>query len=513
MFSKVYSGGLLGIEGYVVQVEADVSAGLPGFHMVGCLASEVREAEERVRTATRNSGFRLSAMKVTVNLSPANLRKAGTGCDLPVAVAILAAYSIVKPSQLSGSAFLGELGLDGKIKPVRGVLSMVLAMRDAGLDRCFLPEENVREGLAVEGIQIVKVSSLKELIGLLNMPVRIHAERPSVTSAESGTYYPVDFSEVNGQTAVKRATEVAVAGQHNILYIGPPGSGKSMIARRIPSIMPKLSREEQMEISRIYSVCGMLGPDQVLLQKRPFRAPHHTISAQALTGGGREPRPGEISLASRGVLFLDELPEFQKRTLELLRQPLEDKRITVSRLRGSCDFPAHFMLAAAMNPCPCGYYPDRERCSCTKWQVQQYLGRISRPLLDRIDISVEASPVRYQDISRDGCNETSESVRNRIEQARQLQSRRFSGTAFFFNSQMDGRALRQYCRLRTEDESFLQEIFGRLGLSARGYHKLLRVARTIADLAGEEEIRREHLCEAVGYREPEEMYWGRGGRN
>lgn len=510
MFSKVYSGGLLGIEGYVVQAEADVSNGLPGFHMVGYLSSEVKEAEERVRTALKNAGFRLPAMKVTVNLSPANVRKEGTACDLSVAVAVLAAYGIIEPSVLEYTAFLGELGLDGSVKPVRGVLSMVLAMRQAGLKRCFLAGENVREGLAVQQIGIARAGNLKSLVEMLNCPELIKEESP-LDYPEDGAEaaYPVDFDEVTGQRLVRRATEVAVAGRHNLLYIGPPGSGKSMIARRIPTIMPELSREEQLEVSKVYSICGLLPPGKALMKARPFRAPHHTISAQALTGGGRRPRPGEISLASRGVLFLDELPEFQKRTLEILRQPMEERRVTVARVSGTYEFPAHFMLAAAMNPCPCGYFPDRNRCSCTQQQVRRYLGQISRPLLDRIDICVEAAPVAYRDIREDGENEPSSAIRSRIEAARQIQKKRFQGNRIYFNSEMENRDIRRFCRLGPQDEVFLQEVFKRMGLSARGCHKILRVARTIADLSGDESIKREHLSEAVGYRDLEEKYWGK----
>ena len=350
MFGKVYSAGLEGIEGYLVQVEADASDGLPGFHMVGYLASEVREAEERVRTALKNSGIRLPPKRVMINLSPADVRKDGTAFDLPIAVAVLAAYGIVEASVLKGSAFIGELGLNGQVKAVRGVLPLVSALRDLGWKRCFLPEENVPEGLAVGQIEIVKVREVRQIMEILGNPANVRGEKLcDWPSAEEREEYLFDFSEVNGQKLVRRATEIAVAGQHNILYLGPPGSGKSMIARRIPTIMPPLTPKEQLEISKVYSVCGMLPPGKALLYDRPFRSPHHTISPQAMVGGGKHPKPGEISLASRGVLFLDELPEFRREVLEVLRQPLEERRIIVSRINGRYEFPANFLLVTAMN--------------------------------------------------------------------------------------------------------------------------------------------------------------------
>lgn len=508
MFSKVYSGGLRGLEGYQVQVEADISDGLPGFHMVGYLASEVREAEDRVRTAMRNSGFLLSPMRVTVNLSPADIRKDGTGFDLPIAIAVLAAYGIVEPMMLKGAAFLGELGLDGRVKPIRGILPLVSELRDQGIRRCYLPYGNRAEGLAVERIEIVSVSSLKALVEALNRPEDITPEVQNEWDfpADSGVY-PVDFKEVSGQQLARRATEIAVAGQHNILYLGPPGSGKSMIAQRIPTIMPELSPEEQLELSKVYSVCGMLPQGKALAGIRPFRAPHHTVSPQALTGGGKIPKPGEISLASRGVLFLDELPEFHKAALEILRQPLEEHKVMISRVWGAYEFPAQFMLAAAMNPCPCGYYPDRNRCSCTSGQVQKYLGRISRPLLDRIDLCVEVSPVTYEDIRGRKENESSASIRERVERAREIQKKRFDEMTIFFNSEMKNREIKKFCTLGDEEEEFLKRIFGKMQLTARGCHKILKVARTIADLDGAEHITRYHLSEAIGYRELENKYW------
>ena len=512
MFSKVFSAGLQGIEGYPVQVEADVGNGLPGFHMVGYLASEVREAEDRVRTALKNSGFLMAPRKVTVNLSPADIRKGGTAFDLPVAEAVLAAYGIGEASVLKDSAFVGELGLDGQVKPVRGVLSLVSAMSDKGMRRCFLPKANVPEGLAVGRIEIVGIHDLKQMMDLLCDPGQIGKENwpGNVCEEEARAVYPVDFSEINGQGLVRRATEVAVAGRHNILFLGSPGSGKSMIAQRIPTIMPSLSREEQLEISKVYSVCGMLPQGRALLGRRPFRSPHHTISPQAMAGGGRNPKPGEISLASRGVLFLDEFPEFRREALEVLRQPLEERKVTVSRINGSFTFPSNVLLAAAMNPCPCGYYPDRSRCSCNDEQVRRYLGRISRPLLERIDICVETAPVSFEDIRGERENEASSVIRERVERAGEIQRRRFLGSGIFFNSEMGNRMVERYCGLGDQEEEFMKRAFQEKRLSARGYHKILKVARTIADLDGKEQIDRLHLCEAIGYRDLEEKYWGKG---
>lgn len=509
MFSKIYSGGLQGIEGYKVQVEADVGDGLPGFSMVGYLAAEVREAEDRVRTAIKNSGFSLPPMKVTLNLSPANIRKDGSAFDLPIALAILGAYHYVDLSGLENSVFIGELGLDGRIKGVTGVLALVVSLRDQGIQRFFLSEDNVNEGLAIDQVEIIPVKNLSHIVSLMDnrellVPLR-HLEDAENRDIPD---YSIDFAEISGQATVRRATEIAVAGRHNILYVGPPGSGKSMIASRIPTIMPPMDLTEQLELSKIYSVCGLLPAGKGLMKIRPFRNPHHTISPQALIGGGRNPRPGEVSLASRGVLFLDELTEYK--CIEVLREPLEEHRITVSRLQGTCTYPADFMLVAAMNPCSCGYYPDRSRCTCNELQIRRYLNRISRPLLDRIDICVEAAPVTYQELRMKHMNESSKQIRERVMKAQRIQRLRFEGTSVLFNSEMGNAEVKQFCALGKEEEALLKKMFSKLQLSARSCNRILKVARTIADLEDSIEIQEKHLSEAFGYRALEEQYWGKG---
>lgn len=512
MFSKVNSIGITGIDGYLVDVEADASDGLPGFVMVGVLASEVREAQDRVRTALKNSGYRLPSQKVTINLSPADRRKSGTGFDLPIAVAVLGAFGIAELSPLDEAFLVGELGLNGEVKPVKGILPMVMAAKSEGKKRCILPKDNVQEGVLISGMEIIGVETIRELVSLLNHPDEIKGVwcQEEMLAAPGEDVYEVDFSEVNGQFLLRRATEIAVAGQHNILYIGPAGTGKTMIAQRIPTIMPSLSLEENLEISKIYSICGKLLPSSPLLSRRPFRSPHHSVSIQALAGGGRNPKPGEMSLASRGVLFLDELPEFQKRTIDVLRQPLEDHKIAISRVSGTCEFPADFMLVAAMNPCSCSYYPDRNRCQCTDGQIRGYLSKVSKPILDRIDICVEAAPIAYDELKNTGMNEDSGTIRRRVEKARKIQEARFLDRPIYFNSEMNGAEIKKYCRLSGEDELFFKQLFQVKGMSARAYSKILRVARTIADLEGEENILHHHLCEAIGYRSLEEKYWGRG---
>ncbi len=509
LYSKVHSVGIKGIEGVPILVEADVSDGLPGFSMVGYLSSEVKEAQDRVRTALRNSGFRLPARKITINLSPADIRKEGTGFDLPIAVAVLAASGMIDSVSLGDCVISGELGLDGKIKPVRGALSITAAAKREGKRQCFLPGENVKEGLIIEGMEIIGVDHLKDLTDQLNFPEnqkKEHHGKESVMDQEQ--VYGVDFSEIGGQVLLRRATEVAVAGMHNIVYIGPAGTGKTMLAKRIPTIMPSLSMEEAVEISKIYSVCGLLSQETPLMTRRPFRSPHHTISPTALAGGGRIPRPGEISLASGGVLFLDELPEFGKNTIEILRQPLEERKITVSRMYGAFDFPADFMMAAALNPCPCGFFPDPARCRCSEQQVRKYLSRISKPLLDRIDICAESGAVTYDELQEKKGGESSAAIRKRVEEARKIQRERLKGQRIYFNSSMNKVQIEEACGLERKEQEFLKKVYENLGLNARGYEKILKVARTIADLEASEKITRNHLAEAVGLRSLEGKYWG-----
>ncbi len=512
MFSKVCGIGLLGVEGCLVHVEADVQDGLPGFVMVGALAPEVREAQDRVRTALKNAGFRFRPRKVTVNLSPADVHKSGTGFDLPIAAAVLGAHEQFDWGTLADAVLIGELGLDGAVKPVRGILPMVVEAKRAGKSVCFLPKENVSEGRVIPGMRIVGVAHIREFVEIARRG-RFAAEESESAPAEetpglqAENVYGIDYQEVQGQLLVKRATEVAVAGRHNLLYIGPAGTGKTMIAERIPTIMPSCSMEELLEISKIYSVCGMLSREQPFMRRRPFRSPHHSATVQALTGGGRNPMPGEMSLASGGVLFLDELPEFSRNVIEILRQPLESHKIVLSRVSGRYEFPADFMLVAAANPCPCGHFPDRNRCRCSEEQIRRYLGKISKPILDRIDICAEAAPVAYGELRSRQKAESSAAIRERVERVHEIQKRRFAGRDIRFNSQMNGEDLAGFCRLSPEEERFFGLLYRKKGLSARAYAKILKVARTIADLDGAEQIGHAHLCEAIGYRSLEEKYW------
>lgn len=506
MYSTVMTAMLDGIHAKLVRVEVDISAGMPAFEMVGYLTSEVREAKERVRTALHNCGMVLPAKRITINLSPANIKKSGTGFDLPIAVALMAAMGVADLKRCQKILFLGELNLSGGILPVRGVLPVVSDGMENGIKTYVIPEENKKEAGLVKGAEIYGFSQLYEVISFLKGE-KIKAQE---TSPNSPIKAPekVDFSEVNGQTFLKRAAEVAASGMHHMLIIGPPGAGKTMISERMATILPPLTEREKLELSKIYSICGLLSDAGELLSQRPFRSPHHTISPAGLSGGGTDLKPGEISLAHNGVLFLDELPEFAKSTLEILRQPLEERQIHLSRVRGSVTYPSDFLLLASMNPCNCGYYPDMQRCRCTPASIKRYLGHLSQPLVDRMDICVRVEGITYEELTGSGDSESSESIRTRVCACHEIQLKRYRNENFCHNSRIPSALLKEYCKLGNKEQQYMEKMYKKLSLTARTYHKLLRVARTIADLGQSDNIRLKDLNEAVCYRGTDENFWG-----
>jgi len=508
MFSSVLTGGLNGMEAYLLCAEVDISSGLPGFSMVGSLSNEVREAKERVQVALKNAGYDMPPNKVTVNLSPANIRKEGTGYDLPIAIGILQSLGYFDKEACESILFVGELGLNGEVKPVSGILPIVKRATEEKVSCCMVPAANVLEGSVIPGIEVRGVENITQLVQFLqeedkhrrnSLLPACQCTMKEILKSQKEQEHP-DFAEVRGQELAKRAAEIAAAGFHNLLMSGPPGGGKSMIARRIPGILPELSEKECLEVSAIYSVAGILDARIPLITERPFQSPHHTISNAALVGGGIRIRPGAISLSHRGVLFLDELTEFPRNILECLRQPLEERKVNIARAQGNYQYPADFMLVCAMNPCRCGYYPDKNRCTCTEKDINQYWNRLSGPLLDRIDMYVETSRVDLSRLQGNGKEESTATIRKRVEAARKIQEKRFKKKDYSFNSEMKPVDVEQFCVLGRKEKQLMELAYSRLKLSARTYHRVLKVARTIADLEGCEQIQEKHISEALAYR-------------
>ncbi|MBR6523826.1 MAG: YifB family Mg chelatase-like AAA ATPase [Clostridia bacterium] len=502
MVSKILTGGITGINGYTVEVECSVSSGLSNFEIVGLPDASVKEARERVLSAISSAGFDFPLGKVTVNLAPGNIRKEGSGFDLPIALSVLICAGALSQTATDGYMFFGELSLDGSLRPLPGVLPMVIAARELGYSKFVLPADNALEAAIVKDVSVFGAGSIHDIILHLSgvkeiLPFTINEQ----DYFSEDIKYAMDFAHVKGQESVKRGLEIAAAGGHNCIMSGPPGSGKTMLARSLPSILPTMTFEEALEVTKIHSIAGALPQDKPFMSVRPFRAPHHSLSSTALTGGGRIPKPGEVSLAHNGVLFLDEFPEFSRNALEILRQPLEDGEVTVSRVNATVTYPSNFILIAAMNPCPCGYFGDpSNQCTCSINQIHRYLSKISGPLLDRIDIQLTVQPVKYEKLTNDKKAESSEEIRKRVNAARKRQLERYKDEGIYCNADLSSEQLERFCPLGEAEKTIMEAAYKKFGLSARAYTRIIKVARTIADLAGDEDINYTHIAEAINYR-------------